>query len=357
MRIYQAILTMVASCFYFSGLVPLIRWARQRGRRVVILNYHRAAIGDLRAHMRYLVRHYRVMPLDAALERLYDPTLQRTGERRDRHDRRTPLVMTFDDGYYDNYMCAARLAAEFQTPITLFLVPGYLETRQRFWWYEPDAMIRDAMSRELTIDSRVYSLARPDDRRALKRLIDARMRSASAVATREAFLTTTRAALGLSADPVGDDPETLPFGWSEARELLANPFVTFGAHTMHHPILASLKDPTEVRDEIVSCRTALEHRLRRQVTAFAYPVGKREDIDTRAVRGVREGGYRWAVTTIPGYNTRMTDPLLLRRISTDPDEPIPVLAAQAVGIWHVLALSRLLRLIKKDPHHDKAIGR
>jgi len=34
----------------------------------------------------------------------------------------------------------------------------------------------------------------------------------------------------------------------------------------------------------------------------------------------------------------------LRRVSTDPDEPIPVLAAQAVGIWHLFALSRLRNL-------------
>ena len=72
--IYQAFLTLVAACFYFSGFVPLMRWVRRRGRHVVILNYHRAATGDLRAHLCYLRRHYRIMPLDGALEELYAPT-------------------------------------------------------------------------------------------------------------------------------------------------------------------------------------------------------------------------------------------------------------------------------------------
>src|SRR6185312_9820505 len=97
-----------------------------------------------------------------------------------------------------------------------------------------------------------------------------------------------------------------------------NPFVTFGAHTMRHPILACLSEPDEVRDEVVACRAALEQGLGRQIIAFAYPVGKGEDIDERAVRAVRAAGYRWAVTTIPGYNTPTTKPHLLRRISTDP---------------------------------------
>ena len=80
-------------------------------------------------------------------------------------------------------------------------------------------------------------------------------------------------------------------------------------------------------------------RPRRQITAFAYPVGKGEDIGGQAVRAVREVGYRWAVTTIPGYNTSATEPHLLRRISTDPDVPISVLAAR---LWASGMFSRSL---------------
>lgn len=350
MRIYQTFLTLVAACFYYSGLTPLVRWVRRRGRQwqhVVILNYHRAAIGDLSAHFRYLRRHYQIISLDHALEDLYGSgatTSASAAPSSQQREHRTPLVITFDDGYYDNYAHAARLAAEFRVPITLFLVPGYMESRQRFWWYEAEAMVRDARVKEVTIEKRTYALARPADQRALRQWIDARVRTANTVSARESLITSIRAALDAPTDTTGDDLDTLPFGWDEAYELLANPFVSFGAHTMHHPILACLSDPTEARDEVAACRVALEQRLGRQITAFAYPVGKGEDIDERAVLAVREVGYRWAVTTIPGYNTPATEPRLVRRITTDPDEPVPVLAAQAAGIWHVLALSRLRNL-------------
>jgi peptidoglycan/xylan/chitin deacetylase (PgdA/CDA1 family) len=353
MRIYRTFLALVAACFYYSGFVPLVRWSRRRGRRgqhVVILNYHRAAIGDLGAHLRYLRRHYRVLSLDHALEDLYGSPARDAAKSTSAaapsqgRDRRSPLVITFDDGYYDNYTHAARLASELRVPITLFLVPGYMESRQRFWWYEAEAMVRNAREKEVTFEKRTYALVQPADQRALRQWIDIRVRTASAVSARESFIASTRAALDAPDDTTSDDPDTLPFGWDEAYELLANPFVTFGAHTMHHPILACLSNPAEVRDEVTACRTALEQRLGRQMTAFAYPVGKGEDIDERAVRAVRQVGYRWAVTTIPGYNTPATEPRLLRRISTDPDEPISVLAAQAVGIWHFFALSRLRNL-------------
>src|SRR5947207_13682837 len=109
---------LIAACFNYSGLVSLARWWKQRSEQsLVILCYHRATGGDLRQHMLYLSRYYRVLHLEAALEELYAPyksmPLQRV--------RRTPLVMTFDDGYRDNYNHGVALACELQVPITIFL--------------------------------------------------------------------------------------------------------------------------------------------------------------------------------------------------------------------------------------------
>src|SRR5947209_17072097 len=68
----KRLLTFIAACFYYSGLVNLARWLmRHSGRHLVILNYHRATGGDLLSHLRYLQRHYRILPLQAALEELY----------------------------------------------------------------------------------------------------------------------------------------------------------------------------------------------------------------------------------------------------------------------------------------------
>src|SRR5437867_10680623 len=104
----------VAAFFYYSGLVKLARWLTKRsGQRLIILNYHRATGGDLRRHLLYLRRHYRMLHLEKALEEL--STSKETKQKR---DRRTPLVLTFDDGYRDNYTHAFALARELQVPIT-----------------------------------------------------------------------------------------------------------------------------------------------------------------------------------------------------------------------------------------------
>src|SRR5438067_4891813 len=99
------------------------KWLRHKGGHLVILNYHRASGGDLRRHLLYLRRHYRMLHLEEALEELY------TSKPTERMcDRRTPLVLTFDDGYRDNYTHAFALARELRVPLTIFLVPGYVES-------------------------------------------------------------------------------------------------------------------------------------------------------------------------------------------------------------------------------------
>src|SRR5438132_178874 len=126
---YKLMLTLIAACFYYSGLVKLARWWIWRlGQRLVILNYHRASGGDLRQHFLYLRRHYRVLHLEDALQELYGSP--KNGPRRE--GRRTPLVLTFDDGHHDNYTHAFKLACELHVPITIFLVPCYIESRSRF---------------------------------------------------------------------------------------------------------------------------------------------------------------------------------------------------------------------------------
>src|SRR5437764_2161248 len=165
----------VAASFYYSGLVKLARWHTERsGPGLVILNYHRASGGDLRRHLLYLRRHYRLLHLEAALEELYAPHKEKKGAL----DRRTPLVLTFDDGYHDNYTHAFALARELQVPITIFLIPAYIKSGEHFWWLEGKRLAQQAQVEEVTIEERTYHLDRPGEREALAGDIESRLRYA-----------------------------------------------------------------------------------------------------------------------------------------------------------------------------------
>ncbi|GAC1362546.1 MAG: hypothetical protein NVS2B12_19710 [Ktedonobacteraceae bacterium] len=326
----------VAACLYYSGLVALFRWLMRRaGPRLIILNYHRSK-GDLRRHLLYLRRHYRMLHLDEALEELY-------GGQRDTQqsrDRRTPLVLTFDDGYHDNYVHAFKFANELQVPITIFLIPGYIDSGDFFWWGESNRLVKCAGVEKVALDGRVYQLDGADDRAALAKLIDSRLRFASSVAEREAFLQMIRQLLvvpGASDASSHESNFDLPLSWAEAMKMQESGWVSFGAHTMHHPVLAYLSDPSEVRSEILSCREVLEQRLGRSIRTFAYPIGRTEHIGEEAVSAVKEAGYRWAVTTMRGVATPVSDPYRIERILGEASRHWLLMAAETSGVWYKIS--------------------
>ena len=47
-----------------------------------------------------------------------------------------PLIVTFDDGYRDNYTNAFPVLQKFEVPATIFLTADYINTDKLFWWDE-----------------------------------------------------------------------------------------------------------------------------------------------------------------------------------------------------------------------------
>ncbi len=348
----KRLLTFIAACFYYTGIIHLACWWRRRqGPYLVILSYHRAAEnGTLRDHLLYLRRHYRVLHLDAALDELYAPE---TSPQR-KSDQLAPVVVTLDDGYNDNYSHGLTAANELQTPITIFLVPGYIESGERFWWLEADYLLSQTQVHEATIEGKTYHLQQPAERADLAQLINSRVRNASSVAEREAFIQVVRDALGNPTRLTDEDKHSLPMNWEKILEMDKNEWVSFGVHTMHHPILGYLANPAEAEYEVHESHTVLEQRLGHPLRAFAYPVGWLDQAGYHGVRAVHESGFDWALTAVYGFNTPDTDPYLLRRIETDVSEHWLMVAAKASGVWdRFTTLVRTLTL--RTPAHTREV--
>ena len=346
----KRLLIFIAACFYYSGIIHLAYWLkRRRGPYLTILNYHQAAEGGLlRDHLLYLRRYYRVMHLDAALDELYTPNKNKDPKR----SKRAPIVVTLDDGYNDNYTHGLQAATELQVPITIFLIPGYIESGERFWWLEGDYLLAHTQVNEATLEGKTYHLNQPGERAELLQLINLRTRHASSVAERETFIAQARQALG---NPTGDTTSeelARPMNWDRALEMDKSPWISFGAHTVHHPILGYLANPEEAAYEVHESHVALEQRLGHSIRSFAYPVGWLDQAGYYGVRAVHESGFDWAVTTVYGFNTPDTDPYLLLRLEVDVNEHWLILAAKASGFWD--SFTNMIRTITRStPAHTR----
>lgn len=349
----------LAVCFYYSGLVRLALWWKQRnGPYLTIMNYHEALFyhqalygleaiydrktsrGQLYDQMRFFRRHYRVLPLEEALDEFFSG-------RRNPHDKRPLLALTFDDGYLDNYVEAFRCARELQVPIAIFLVPGSIESGVCFWWFAADYLADTTSVEKVIVDEQTYLLAEPGVRKELARAIDTHLRQASSIAERERFLSEIQQALEVQLPRRVEgkpwDDLLLPVTWEQVHEMEESGWVSFGAHTLNHPILSRLTDSEELRREVSECRVTLEQRLGHPVYAFVYPVGKMEHIGEQCREAIKSAGYKWAFTTVEGVNNSQADTLLLQRLPGDVATHWLIMASDLVGLLGIVSRLRKKR--------------
>lgn len=334
---------LLAGFFYYSGLLHLALWRQRRsGQKLIILNYHRAQ-GNLAAQLRYLKKQYQIVSLEKALSAMADQsgTIFAKG-------RRLPVVVTFDDGYLDNYTYAFPLIQQLQIPVTIYIPPGYIESGACFWWLAPERLVQNATVEKVVLEGQIYSLQQPAERWQLIQAIDRTLRNAPSVAERDRRLTLMKEALGSTLpgrDELTVPDEALPMSLEQMREMDASGLVTFGAHTMYHPVLAALTEEAEVRYEISESRSRLEVMLGHPVHTFAYPIGRRQHLSSYSVQVVRDAGFTSAVTTLEECVYPSTDLYLLGRLPGDERLHWLVMAAELVGLLGIV--SRLKKAGRK----------
>ena len=87
--------------------------------------------------------------------------------------------------------------------------------------------------------------------------------------------------------------------WSEARSWEARG-LSFGAHTVTHPILSRTSDERS-RQEIADSWARLREMVPRPVPMFCYPNGSLEDFGPREFVNSRDLEFEGALSTISGH--------------------------------------------------------
>ncbi len=99
--------------------------------------------------------------------------------------------------------------------------------------------------------------------------------------------------------------------WKEIKEMQDSGLVTFGSHTLSHPLLTDIKSEDDLKKDIFSSKKILEEKLGRKVNAFSYPGGRFND---KIKQLVITAGYKLAVATNPGKKFADDDIFALKRL-------------------------------------------
>lgn len=270
-------------------------------RGLLVLNYHRVGehIGQPWDHTLWSANAEALDDHLAMLERHADVIGPEDVERAVQVGSRGRRVMlTFDDGYRDNFDLAYPLLRRHGMSATFFLTTGFIDHPFVPWWDEIAWMVRNARVEQMDLDGWLDGLDVLDltDRdAAIARLVACYKRLASE--RTGSFLSHIAQVTGSGRCEAG--AEDLWMTWGMAREMRAGG-MSIGGHTVTHPVLSSI--PLERQEEEIDvCGRRLEEELGDAMRWFAYPVGSAGTFTRDTQQVLRLRGVQLAFSFYGGY--------------------------------------------------------
>lgn len=211
------------------------------------------------------------------------------------------VAFTLDDGFQEQATVAAPLFLEFDCPLTLFLISGFIDGYLWPWDSKVKYLFEQTRRREIHCaigSGRVfYDLERAHGRNlAAADFIDRCKATTVAQTLRDIARLAAATQVALPAAP---PPAYRPLSWSDARHLERRG-VTFGPHTVSHFTLSQWRGE-EARVEVAESWRRLRAELTAPLPVFCYPTGRRCDYGPQDVRMLEAAGFRGALTATAGY--------------------------------------------------------
>ena len=215
------------------------------------------------------------------------------------------IIMTFDDGYRDNYEYALQIFDEMSIPFTVYVTNSFPDKTAFLWWY----VLEDILQKNSNIilsNSEKFDCKTKEEKEKL-------------------FLHLRQLVLCLNQENIINEfinlfsnyeisylqyNNTLCLSWDMIKEMSNSRYCTIAAHTMNHKTLNIL--PFEQLDkEIVQSKKELEEHIGKKVRHFAYPFGTFSEVGNREVDFIKKCEFYTACYSFGGGITRTNKKKLL----------------------------------------------
>jgi peptidoglycan/xylan/chitin deacetylase (PgdA/CDA1 family) len=201
------------------------------------------------------------------------------------------IIITFDDGWRDNYLFAFPILKKYDLPVTIFLSTDYIGTSKTFWLHVANFILqaKALTSQKMTDILNRFKQIRPEEKRAivqsfasadvfiekLKRIKPEIQEKIIIEMIKESNIRMTEI-----------DNRRWMLDWEEIKKMGENQ-IFFGSHGHSHRILTYL-NLAELKKELTQSKRAIEEKTKRPANFFAYPNG---DYTPQIKELVKETGY------------------------------------------------------------------
>lgn len=174
------------------------------------------------------------------------------------------VVITFDDGYLDNYIYAFPVLKKYGLNASIFLAVS---------WIEKASVIKTRSTDLINIEIPKHGIT--------KKLI------------------------------VSGDAHKAVLNWGLIKDMYESGLVDFFSHTMTHKKCDELVEDTELKGELKKSKEIIQEKLNKPCSYLCWPNGH---YTKHTVDMARQVGYKALFTTKPGVVGKRTDPFYIERI-------------------------------------------
>jgi peptidoglycan/xylan/chitin deacetylase (PgdA/CDA1 family) len=302
----------VANHIGFSSIYSILR--NHFGSSIVILTYHRIGpysvpwlqspiiTADFEKQIRYLTKTHLFLSLSKLAEYL----------REDKNPDKNLAVITFDDGYKDNYNYAYPILKKYNIPATIFLVTGHIDSDKLFWFDKIKYLIWKTKLKKIKLDEiGNFSLKSRFDKLNTLYLISEKFKN---IPDNKKNYIIEELANIIKIEIPKSLGKKLILSWEEVKEM-SKGGIEFGAHTVTHPILTQISYD-QAKFEIIQSKKTIEKKLGLSVNTFCYPNGTNKDFNIELIDLLKNSGFTCAVTTIPAISPSKINLYKLGRLPT-----------------------------------------
>ena len=202
-------------------------------------------------------------------------------------------VITFDDGYEDNFTCAYLILKKLNIPFVIYVSAGLVNEGKTIWNFPLIIERIIKQNGELIIDGKKYYCWTQEQKNDTFLQLKALLFSLPYERQQDEFKR-------LFADYLDDSVflnDTLT--WEQIEELSKDPLCTIGCHTMSHCRL-TITDAAALEYELGKSKKLLEQNISQPVEHLSYPYGWKTDVSDAAIEYAKKCGYITAARSFGG---------------------------------------------------------
>jgi len=261
--------------------------------------------------MKYVAKHYKVINFKQLHQYL---------EGNKSFPEKT-LIITFDDGYIDNYQVAYPILAELKLTAVMFVTAGYIGTDKIFWWDKIAYIIKNTSKSQILIEKPFKQEIRIKDQTSRVEVSRFLIKQAKKLSDAEKgeFIIHLSDITNVRIDNL---KHKYTMDWEQLKELSSNGY-EIGSHSINHPIFSNITKE-QIAHEVKESKTIIETKLGTNVITFGAPgrgilnPNQKKQFEDILEEQVREAGYLFSTHYKWGLvSEKEFDPLKISRIGIE----------------------------------------